>query len=143
MQDQINIFKSDLIGFHKRKDSDIITIDQENELKEKKRKIDELEKQLKRKKYEQKKQKLFRQKRKETLAKFCAENPDISRKLKIRHNAGRPGIEEDQPLFLKAIIDIALHGCAADDKRRSEIYRSIRTLDELTKQLIEGRFSNW
>ena len=136
---QISIFKTDLIGLYKRKESGVLSSDQEKELKGKKIKVDELEKKLKRKKYEQEKQKIYRKKKKEILAQICGENPDISSNLKIRQKAGRPTIEEDQPLLLKTIVDIALYGSAAHDKRQSEIYRSVRNLDDLTEQLkIQG-----
>ena len=60
--------------------------------------------------------------------------------LKYRSKTGRPRIEDDHPLFLKAIVDIAMHGAAAHERRRSEIYRSIKTLDDLTKQLNDDGF---
>ncbi|KAF2892386.1 hypothetical protein ILUMI_13787 [Ignelater luminosus] len=43
--------------------------------------------------------------------------------------------EIEQPELLKTIIDIATHGVATDDRRRSEQLRSIKTPDELTKAL--------
>ena len=46
-----------------------------------------------------------------------------------------------QPLLLKAILDIALHGSAAHEKRQSDVYRSIKTLDELMKQLNDDGFN--
>lgn len=55
--------------------------------------------------------------------------------MKLRGKTGRPTLEVDQPELLKAIVDIALHGSAAHEKRRSDVYRSIRTLDELVEEL--------
>ena len=65
---------------------------------------------------------LFRQK-KDTLPKTWTQNPEFSNKLKIRHKAGRPEINEDQPFLFKAIVDIALCGSAAHDKKRGDIYQ--------------------
>ena len=48
---------------------------------------------------------------------------------------GRPRADDEQPGLLKAIVEIATYGCAADDKRRTETIRSIKTLDELTAEL--------
>ncbi|KAG5893520.1 hypothetical protein JTB14_017230 [Gonioctena quinquepunctata] len=48
---------------------------------------------------------------------------------------GRPSLENDQPSLLKTIADIALFGSAADDRRRTESIRSVKTLDELTQEL--------
>jgi hypothetical protein len=47
----------------------------------------------------------------------------------------RPRLEVDQPLLLKTIVDIAVHDAASHEKRNFDIYRSIQTLDELTKEL--------
>ena len=102
--------------------------------------MDVLEKELAKKKREQERQQKTRMRKKETLAKLCAENPELSSALKIREKTGRPSIEIDQPLFLKAIVDIALHGSAAHEKRQSDIYRSVRTLDQLTEQLTADGF---
>ena len=50
-------------------------------------------------------------------------------------------MEVDQPLLLQAILDIAFYGSAAHEKRQSDVYRSIKTLDELTKQLNDDGFN--
>lgn len=66
---------------------------------------------------------------------LCAKNPELKEALKIRDKSGRPNLEIEQPELMKAIINIAIHGSAADEKRRSDIYRSIKTLDELYEEL--------
>lgn len=53
----------------------------------------------------------------------------------VRSAPGRPRTEEAQPLLLKAISDIAIYGSGADEKRRSNMYRTIKTLDQLTADL--------
>lgn len=137
---QVDILKSDLVGLYKRKSSGFITNQQDSSLKEKKIKLDQLEKQLTLKKREQERQRKSRQNKKEVLAKLCMDNPEIGKALKVRQKIGRPAIEVEQPLFLKAIVDIALYGSAAHEKRQSDIYRSVRTLDELTEQLNKDGF---
>ena len=55
------------------------------------------------------------------------QQPDV-----VSHKAGRPPIEDDQPGLLNAIIELAKTGySAADTQRSSDIYRSIKTLDNL------------
>lgn len=44
-------------------------------------------------------------------------------------------MEADQPEILKAIMEIAMYGAAAHDKRREESYRSIKTLTDLNDAL--------
>ncbi|GBL86297.1 hypothetical protein AVEN_132018-1 [Araneus ventricosus] len=61
--------------------------------------------------------------------------------LKIREKCGRPRLEADQPELLKVIVHIAMHGSAAHENRQSDIYRSIKTLDDLTAQLKLDGFS--
>ena len=71
---------------------------------------------------------------------MCETHPKVKEALKLRGKSGHPRIEIDQPLFLKAIVDIALHESAAHEKRRSDVYRSIKTLDDLTDQLKSDGF---
>ena len=55
----------------------------------------------------------------------------------MRENVGGPRLETDQPGLLEAIIDLVQHSTGADDKRRSEILRTTRTLVELHPALLE------
>ena len=54
------------------------------------------------------------------------DNPDLKEKLSVTHRstAGRPRLEEDQPTLLSTIIDIAMQGASADERRRTEVMRS-------------------
>ncbi|GBM34697.1 hypothetical protein AVEN_233377-1 [Araneus ventricosus] len=72
---------------------------------------------------------------KKKLAALCEAHPHVKEALKIREKCGRPRLEADQPKLLKAIVDIAIHGSAAHENRQSDVYHSIKTLDELTAQL--------
>jgi len=47
---------------------------------------------------------------------------------------GRPFLEKSQPELLATIVDIATH--AADDRRRTENLRSVKTLDEMTEAVV-------
>lgn len=80
-------------------------------------------------------QKKHRDSMKRKLEDICHENPEIKKKLSLRDSVGRPSLENDQPLLLKTIVDIALFGSAADDRRRTESIRSVKTLDDLTQEL--------
>ena len=59
------------------------------------------------------------------------ENPELCKILKTRISSGRPPLQEEQPLLLKTIIDIAIHGLASHDKKQNDMYRSVKTLDPL------------
>eukprot|EP00731_Ephydatia_muelleri_P015818 Em0009g242a len=53
---------------------------------------------------------------------------------------GRPILEAQQPEFLEAIVQIAFYGSAVHDRRRDEVIRSVKTLDELSSALLERGF---
>ena len=55
--------------------------------------------------------------------------------------AGRPP-SNDENLLIDAISRIAMHGSAAHEKRRSEVIRTIKTLDQLTTALRTEGFNN-
>lgn len=71
------------------------------------------------------------------MEKACGENPQLKNKLKIRGAIGRPRIECDQPYLLSAIVDLALQGSAANERRRDETIRTVKTLDDLVDKLHE------
>lgn len=49
-------------------------------------------------------------------------------------------MEFDQPELLKTIIEIAMHGSASHDKRREDMFRSVKTLTQLKEKLIDAGF---
>ena len=63
--------------------------------------------------------------------------PEIASQLKFRDNPGRPNIEEDQPDINKDILEIATIGAACSDKRRDDLFRTVKTLDQLHAALKE------
>ena len=73
---------------------------------------------------------------------LCFEdNPGLITSLNVQAKRGRPRIEEDQPSLLETIVDIAMHGSASHERRQSDVYRSIKTLDQLTEQLKMDGFT--
>lgn len=63
------------------------------------------------------------------------QDPEIGVRLRKRSHGGRPRLEEDQPELLKAIVEIAMYGSGADERRRSDTIRTVQTLDDLTAEL--------
>ena len=78
-------------------------------------------------------QKTNRENTKLKIQKVCDTNPEAAEILKScnRSVQGRPRIEVDQPQLLSTILDIVEASSAADSRRRSEMMRSVQTLDEL------------
>ena len=100
-------------------------------------------------------------KKKETLAKTAArmrshrlakerkleeileKRPDIAEKLlciTTRPTPGRPTHEQNDAL-LAALQEIAILGAVADDRRNSELIRSVKTLDDFTTELTRQGFT--
>ena len=52
-----------------------------------------------------------------------------------RSTPGRPPIETDQPQLLSTILDIVEASSSTDERRRSGMIRSVRTLDDLQSEL--------
>jgi len=109
---------------------------------------DKLERDLKAKESElsakrkaQQRQQKFRCDKKSKFEELCQQNPELQKQLNMRKSRGRPSVDDDQPDLLKAIVDIATYGSAADDRRRTESIRAIKTLDELTTALHAKGFN--
>lgn len=134
---KLEVIHSDLVALYKRRDADMLTHDEEIVFQKKKEQRTELQNKLRDLQNRQKNQKKLRDNRAVVLKSASSEFKD---KLKLRNQFGKPRVETVQPYFLEAIVNIAMHGSAAQEKRRNEIYRSILTLDDLTAQLIRDGF---
>ena len=77
----------------------------------------------------------FRRKREEALNELYDSTPAARKTLRLRKSSCRPRIEEDQPNLLKTICDIDSYGLAAHEKRRDDVIRSTKTLNDLTEKL--------
>jgi hypothetical protein len=99
------------------------------------KKLKEKTAELRRKGKEQERQKKHRMERKRKFEELYMKDPNLRAQLKIQQTRGRPTLDHSQPELLSTIIDIATHGSAADDRRRTENLRSVKTLDELTEAL--------
>jgi hypothetical protein len=71
---------------------------------------------------------------------LCERDPNLKKELNIHNTRGRPSLDETQPQLLSAIVDIASFGCSADERRRTENLRSVKTLDELTSAIQSAGF---
>ena len=53
--------------------------------------------------------------------------------------AGRPNLGSQQEGLQEAILSIVIPGSSADDRRRSEVYNSVRSFDGLKSVLEKKR----
>ena len=58
----------------------------------------------------------------------------------MKTTAGQPNLESQQGL-LEAILSIVIPGASANDRRRSEVYNSVRSLDDLKSALEKKGFN--
>ena len=80
------------------------------------------------------------ERKKKAIATVISKFPDAESILKVRDGPGQPKIEEDQPDLLQTIINVAIHGSGADDCRRTEMIRTVKTLDDLHVELLKQGF---
>lgn len=76
-------------------------------------------------------QKKLRDRKKEEINKIKRDYPEIASTLRVREEPGRPRLEEDQPNINRDILGIAMIGAACSDRRREDLMRTIKTLDQL------------
>ena len=72
-------------------------------------------------------------KRKQVLKELFIDHPEVATKLKnleVKATAGRPNLESQQ----------GIPASSADDHRRSEVYNSVRSLDDLKSDLERRGF---
>ncbi|ESO03128.1 hypothetical protein HELRODRAFT_174018 [Helobdella robusta] len=93
---------------------------QKEEMDTKKARKRQIEKDIIKKKANQERQKKFRIDKKEIMQKVIEKNPELAKKLKTKESPGRPSI--------------------ADERRRMETLRCVKTLDELHKELLNMGF---
>ena len=79
----------------------------------------------------QKAQKKFRIKQRKIMKKVVTEYPDLAHEVTVRTSSGRPPLEDSYSDLHKTVLDIAIIGAAASEKRRENIFRSVKTLDDL------------
>lgn len=136
---EISLLQSDLIGLYKRRDTNMLSVDQANDLKQKQKRLDLLQLDLKR--LNQERQMNYRKQARIRREDLVEEYPVLKKKLKLRDSAGKPRLEIDQPQLLQTIVDIATYGSAAHNRRQNEVLRSIRTLNQLVSELRTQGFS--
>ena len=108
-----------------------------------------IEKKLQRNKNLVKSQQKFRKRKQENLEKLAAEYPEAAAKVKnlgkVQFKPGKPSIEasieDSNPNLHSLILSIVQPDSAADERRRTETYNCVKSLDGLKKALEEIGFT--
>ncbi|XP_062550691.1 uncharacterized protein LOC134215545 [Armigeres subalbatus] len=95
-----------------------------------------LEKNLKKLEEGRQRQISYRQRQKRNREEIIENDPVKATKLRCHQTVGRPPLE-DQDQVIKAIVDIAQYGAAAQEKRRFDELRTVKTLDDMVEKLKE------
>lgn len=103
IKSKIDLINSDLVGLLERERRKMLSTEQEAQLSRLKKEKSQLEKKLQDLTADQERQRKRRAQTRETLI----AHPELKKKLKMRDKVGRPCLQEDQPLLLQTIIDLA------------------------------------
>lgn len=141
LESKINLVNADLAGLLLRESAGQLTDEQKKNLQKLKKQKKDLEAEKTKVVENRQRQQKFRTKRSVKLKEVCDENPDIQKKLRLRDSVGRPSLETDQPLLLKTICEIAMYGSEAHERRRLEVTKTVKTLDEMHLKLNQLGFS--
>lgn len=129
---------SELVTLMNARDSGLsLSLVQANRLKSLKNTKEESTKKLKRLQCLQLSSQKHREKVKQTVNRLRESNPEAANDLQavMPQTVGRPRLERDQPDLMDTIIRIVTHHSSADERRRTETLRSIRTLNGLMNEL--------
>lgn len=86
-------------------------------------------------------QKKFRDKTKRKIAKAIEQYPALASQITLRDGPGQPPLEDVYPDMHQVLLEIATVGAAASDRRRADLFRTVKTLDDLHKALTELGYS--
>ena len=137
LREQINQENDLLVSLHKKKSLGMLSEFDGKELMVRESQVDDLKKKLKKCEQDQARQKKARDTRKKKLESLDEESRVLLTGKKDC-TPGRPP-KEDNNAIIDAICRIAISGSAAHEKRRSDIIRTVKTLDQLTSALkLEG-----
>nr|XP_047128005.1 uncharacterized protein LOC124808903 [Hydra vulgaris] len=135
IKSEIVVLNQETVAMKRRKRSGLWADAEEETFKKKKANVQELTTNLNKLIGNIKSKQKSRAEKKTVMNQVFAYHPEVKKALKVRDGIGRPTIEVKQSEILRVIIQLAEHGSAAHDKRQSEVYRSLKLLDELGAEL--------
>lgn len=134
------MLQADLSSTVVRRDSVCADGSEQERIQKLRKEIVSCEKELKQKEKHALYAKKSRDKVKASNERLRLQNPENSKELTSRSGPGRKRLEFVQDSLLETIVDIAMFGASAEERRRCEIVRTCRTLDDLHKALTEKGF---
>lgn len=137
LRGEINDIQSKLDALHRVKDTNLSCLENPiTEIKKLRKQVDEKKKKLVSIEKASLRAKKFREKTKKLKNTIKERYPELLKnKVHVQNDRGRPNLDEDQPELLKTIARIAELGASASDRRRTEVLRSCKTLDDMCNEL--------
>lgn len=142
LRNKISLLQADLSAFVLRRDLPCADGTEQGRIQKLRKEITLCEKELKSKENQAGHSKKNRDKVKSAIDRLRSKNPDDSQDLpSSTAGPGRRLLDYAQDGLLKAISDIAMYGASAEERRRCELVRTCRTLDDLHKALVEKGYN--
>lgn len=135
LQEQLNLINADLVGLLLREQNGVLTPEQSVSLKTLRSDKLKLESKLKSLETDRLRKIKFRADRKRKIQDAVDAHPELAATLASREKIGRPSIVDEQPGLLEAIASLAEYGSQAEDRRRFECLRTIKTVSDMTAAL--------
>ena len=132
---EILLLECDINSLNVRKNADLMTSKEFEDLKNKNKELVGARKRLEKLQKGQVRSNKNRNELKRKLNQLSTENTEAAKLLKMNAESGRPNLESTQPGLLETIINIATYGNAVDGRRRTELIHTIKTLDDLVAVL--------
>ena len=137
IQKKISVLEKKLIAALDERDSGLSGKDIDAEVKDLRDQLKKEKQNLSTKVKAAERSKNYRTKEKTKKLELSKKDPSVTAP---REKPGQPPIAEMQPALLETIINIAIYGSAADERRRTEMMRSCRTLRDLHQELLSMDF---
>ena len=133
MTKQIHIENEILVVLYKKKELNQLTSNYQSEIKTRKESIEKLKKKLKQLKQSRQRSQKHRKDQKRKLDSL----DEVTRKKVTGKGIPTPGRPQkyDNSELIEAICRIAIPGSAAHERRRNEVIRTVKSLDQLTEAL--------
>ena len=138
LKEKMGIEKDILLGLYRKREHGMLSVQDSDELKKRVSKKAKLENELKAVETNRLRQIIFRDDRKKKMLSLDGN----TRKMITGKTEITPGapMKIDNPELIDAIARIAMTGSAAHERRRSEVIRTVKILDQLTAALRSEGF---
>lgn len=137
IEESMNVINKRIADLVSARAAGLLTQEHSKELKKLKRELSVKKTKLKRLSTLRKAQVKHRNKQRKILKALRQSDPEKLADVTVQEEPGRPRLEESQPGLLDAIVDIVQTYASADQKRRTETMRYVKTLDQLLVELKE------